>query len=325
MEGSNGSGNSGSSSSSSSSSNSSSSNSGSNSNNNNGGGRVSRIRRRPPSFLDISRNVMGRIASFGAEDEIDSLNLHNTSSSSIGHPSRLFSDHGKYKISDLIEKGCEPDVKRLILLNSELTDADIALLTDFPAIQMLSILNLSDVVNQNVTGSTFDQLPKSLETLILGEDLNIDDAGIGKLGHLTKLVSLSISHADNVTGSTFDLLPKSLTSLTLQYCPYVNDAGIKKLKLLPNLKELTVSHDDRITPFAFDEFPDRLERLTINNCSMITDSNINVIMTTLQRLNNERLKREYERWEREHPTYNNRGAHMHRGPHVGVGYRYIRR
>lgn len=102
----------------------------------------------------------------------------------------------------------------LDLAGSKATTADLALLSQFPGLQ---VLNLSATA--------------------------IDDAGVARLAGLKNLRSLSL-HQTGVTDEALRTIGQlgELTELNLGNCPRVSDAGIAHLRKLTRLVELNLVH-----------------------------------------------------------------------------------
>jgi hypothetical protein len=129
-----------------------------------------------------------------------------------------------------------------------------------------------------ITGSIFNDIPESLEILLLENCQLITDNDLAKLSDsstenpkATGLTDLTIVWCENITGSTFDKLPNSLRYLKLLTCKNLTDDGLANLSVLTNLAELTIEHCDNITGLKFHKFPKSLRVLKLVCCKHITD------------------------------------------------------
>lgn len=184
-------------------------------------------------------------------------------------------------------------------------DAGIANLQHLINLKSLSVGGNDLMGNvQLTTGSTFDKLPKNLESLRLVGANHLVDTGIQGLCHLTNLKELRIEWNEQITGTTFNHLPTSLEILELielrdladagmwALCHLTNlkrliiegsnlvqlsrltDAGIGALCHLTNLNILSIKESELITGITFDLLPTSLKILRLFYMEVLTDAGI---------------------------------------------------
>lgn len=151
-------------------------------------------------------------------------------------------------------------LEELEVMYCHITDAGIGKLNHLRKLKRLTIAEtgvdpevhtkLDNFQTTSITGTTFNQLPASLEELVLNRTDRLTDASLRKLSHLTKLKKfLFIGSADtNITGATLSELPPSLEELMMIDCDKLVDSNLASLKQLKNLKMLNLGLHAFTTP-----------------------------------------------------------------------------
>ena len=182
----------------------------------------------------------------------------------VGRPYAL-NDKGVHNMRELIRQiPKDTVVTELTLSNPEIGDNDIAVIGTF--FKKLKILNIerfrhfkNTEIEDNITGSTFDQLPASLEEFGIGFCRNLADKNIKKLQHLTRLKKLTFYQVP-FTGSTFDELPLNLEELIF-FGPALKDSI--DLRGQTRLKKIICGGSKWLTGRFFVNLPKTMEIVDI--------------------------------------------------------------
>lgn len=158
-----------------------------------------------------------------------------------------------------------PNLERLDFTQCTISDAAIAKLKP---LKKLEDVNFSEC--RDLTGSTLDELPRTIKKLSLKYCSKITDSAVAKLEKML-LEELDLS-ATYITGSTLDKLSRMIKKLALEDCDSLTDATVAKLEGML-LDELNL-YSATITGSTLDTLSRTIKKLSLSGCGSLIDGSI---------------------------------------------------